>query len=223
VRTPPNKQQIIDSLLHAYRAGAFPMADPDTGELEFYASKQRGVFPLEPGGFHVPRRLRQRLNTGPFRITTDTRFAEVVRRCAAPRSEDNGVWISEQLAALYQLLHEAGHAHSVEATVTDPETGEDALAGAVFGIHIGGAFLGESMFHAAPPIGTDASKACLVHLVAHLRQRGFALFDTQLTNPFLERFGCTEIPQEEYEARLADALEAPVDWAPFAPRWRDAC
>lgn len=223
MRTPPDKQQVVDSLLSAYRAGAFPMADPDTGELDFFAATMRGHFPLEPGAFHVPRRLRQRLNTSPFRIATDTCFAEVVRRCAAPRSEDNGVWISDQLAALYQLLHEAGHAHSVEAFATDPDTGAEHLAGGIFGVHLGGAFLGESMFHAPPPLGTDASKACLVHLVAHLRRRGFTLFDTQLTNPFLEQFGCTEIPQAEYETLLAEAQAAPVGWTPFAPQWRDAC
>lgn len=198
------------------------MADPDSGELDFYTAHHRGVFPLEPGGFHVPRRLTQRLNSTPFVITADTRFAQVVRCCAAPRSDDNGVWISDQLASLYQMLHEAGHAHSVEAVAVDHETGDHTLVGGIFGVHLGGAFLGESMFHAPPPTGTDAGKACLVHLVAHLRARGFTLFDTQLTNPFLERFGCVEIPQRQYEARLAGAAGANTDWAPFAPDWRDA-
>lgn len=225
MRSRPDRQHVIDSLLDAYRAGAFPMADPDTGELDFYTAHDRGVFPLErehEHAFHIPRRLAQRLNTSPFVITTDTRFAQVVRCCAAPRSDDNGVWISDQLAALYQLLHEAGHAHSVEAVAVDPATGARTLAGGIFGVHLGGAFLGESMFHAPPPTGTDASKACLVHLVAHLRRRGFTLFDTQLTNPFLERFGCVEIPQAEYEARLAGAAGTSIDWAPFTPEWRDA-
>ena len=220
---PPHaRQPIIDSLLDAYRAGAFPMSDPDTGELALYESQRRGVFPLTPGAFHVPRRLRRTLKANPFRIATDTCFAQVVRQCAQPRSKDNGVWISDQLIDLYQMLHDAGHAHSVEAFAIDPDTGERTLAGGLFGVHIGSAFLGESMFHAPPPIGTDAGKACLVHLVAHLRSRGFVLFDTQLANPFLDRFGCIEITQEDYESRLACATESDIPWEPFAPDWRNA-
>jgi len=222
MRPRPTRQHLIDSLLDAYRAGAFPMADPDTGVLALYTAPQRGVFPLTPGAFHVPRRLIQRLKTEPFAITTDTRFAQVVRSCAQPRGGDNGVWISEQLIDLYQLLHNAGHAHSVEAHSVDPDTGARSLVGGVFGIHLGGAFLGESMFHAPPPTGTDASKACLVHLVAHLRRRGFTLFDTQMTNPFLEQFGNTEIPQDDYQSRLDIAVEMDIDWAPFEPHWPDA-
>ena len=120
------------------------------------------------------------------------------------------------------MLHDAGHAHSVEAIAINPDPGAETLAGGVFGVHLGGAFLGESMFHAPPPAGTDASKVCLVHLVAHLRKRGFALFDTQLTNPFLERFGCEEITQTQYESRLAEALAIDIPWAPFDPDWRAA-
>ncbi|MCB9837859.1 MAG: leucyl/phenylalanyl-tRNA--protein transferase [Phycisphaeraceae bacterium] len=222
MRARPDKQRIIEALLDAYRAGDFPMADPDSGAIGLYTAPQRGVIPLELGAFHVPRRLTQRLNSAPFVIACDTRFAEVVRACALPRSEDNGVWISEDLAALYVLLHEAGHAHSVEAFIPHPMTGEPELVGGVFGVHIGAAFLGESMFHAPPPGGTDASKACLVHLVAHLRQRGFTLFDTQLTNPFLERFGCVAIPRRQYESRLAQAVALDIPWAPFGPDWRRA-
>ena len=198
------------------------MGDPNTGTLDLYTTEHRGIFPLEPGAFHVPRRLAQRLNSDPFTITTDTRFAEVVRNCAKSRSDENGVWICEPLIDLYLMLHEAGHAHSVEAIATDPVTGIETLAGGIFGVHIGGAFLGESMFHADPPIGTDASKACLAHLVAHLRKQGFTLFDTQMSNPFLERFGNVEIPQSDYESRLARAVDLEVDWAPFVPHWPDA-
>ncbi len=218
----PDQQWIINALLDAYRAGAFPMGDPDSGTLDLYTAEHRGIFPLDPGAFHVPKRLAQRLNTNPFTITTDTRFEEVVRYCAKPRSEDNGVWICEPLVDLYLMLHEAGHAHSVEAIAIDPDTGIETLAGGIFGVHIGGAFLGESMFHADPPIGTDASKSCLVYLVAHLRKQDFTLFDTQMTNPFLERFGNTEISQDEYETMLSKAVDLEIDWAPFAPHWPDA-
>jgi len=222
MRIPPSAHRIVCSLLEAYRSGAFPMADPETGELAFYTAQRRGVFSLTPGGFHVPRRLARTLNAGRFRITTDERFGEVVRACAAPRDDEDGVWINEELACLYDLLHEAGYAHSVEAWATDPETGATELAGGIFGVHVGAAFMGESMYHAPPPVGTDASKAALVHLVAHLRWRGFMLFDTQLTNPFLERFGCVEIERTAYEALLAEASAHEAAWAPFAPQWRDA-
>ena len=222
MRPSPSRQQIVETLLDAYRAGAFPMADPETGELALYLAERRGVFPLDPGAFHVPRRLARRLQTNPFVVTTNTRFEQVVRCCAEPRDDDNGAWISDQLIELYRMLHDAGHAHSVEAIAINPDTGAETLAGGVFGVHLGGAFLGESMFHAPSPLGTDASKVCLVHLVAHLRKRGFALFDTQLTNPFLERFGCEEITQTQYESRLAEALAIDIPWTPFDPDWRDA-
>ncbi|RMH28593.1 MAG: leucyl/phenylalanyl-tRNA--protein transferase [Planctomycetota bacterium] len=217
---------LVENLLDAYRQGAFPMADADTGEIRFYYALRRGIFPIAPGDpagrFHVPRSLRRRLNSGWFDVRIDTAFDEVVRACAEPRPDDDQTWISDEIARWFGLLHAAGHAHSVEAWRADPRTGEPRLVGGVYGLAIGGAFFGESMFSRPrrrrpdgsrdPLDGTDASKVCLVSLVERLRRRGFSLFDTQLVNPHLARLGCVEIPHEEYMRRLADAVAAPALW-----------
>lgn len=220
---------IIEALLSAYRQGAFPMADPATDFVGFYHAPKRGIFPIEAndpaGAFHVPRSMRRRLNSGWFEIRCDTDFKGVVRGCAEPRVDDPETWISDEIARWFQILHDAGHAHSVEAWRRDPTTGRDVLVGGIYGLAIGGVFCGESMFSRPLPRlaggdrhpldGTDASKVCLVRLVEHLRGRGFVLFDTQLPNPHLDRFGCAEVSHEEYMRRLERAIDLPVTWGAF--------
>lgn len=233
-----DQRRIVGALLDAYRQGAFPMADPDTGDLNFYTADPRGILPLDPpNAFHVPRSLHRRLRSGWFDIRADTAFEGVVRGCALPRPREPVSWIDDRIVDLYTLLHRAGHAHSVEAWRTDAATGDEHLVGGIYGVSIGAAFFGESMFslprpratspaangHAAaarrhPLDGTDASKVCLAHLVHHLRARGYTLFDTQLVNPHIARFGCVEIPAADYLRRLAEAVERPVAWGALESR-----
>ncbi len=223
---------VVAALLEAYRAGAFPMGDPETGNVAFYQAPHRGIIPIAPGdpagALHVSRSLRRRLNAGWFEIRADTAFVEVMEQCSAPRYDDPESWITETIIDWFTLLHREGLAHSVEAWRRDPDSGKDQLVGGVYGLTIGGAFMGESMFsrplHRLPdgrrhPMdGANASKICIVHLVEHLRERGFVLFDTQLVNPHIAQFGCVEISHDEYMGRLAPALELPVTWGEFVQR-----
>lgn len=206
-------------MLEAYRGGFFPMADPDrpASDLLWFNPDPRGVIPLtEAEGLHVPRRLRDRVRSGRFEVTSDGAFGEVIRGCAAPRATADSSWIDGRIIALYSALHETGHAHSVEAWLT--EGGSRVLVGGLYGVHIGGAFFAESKFSRPEIGGTDASKVCLVHLIEHLRRRGVVLLDVQFWNPHLDQFGCHEIPQREYLARLGRAVMLPVAWAPFEAR-----
>jgi leucyl/phenylalanyl-tRNA--protein transferase len=196
-------------LLWAYRRGIFPMADPITGEMGWYSPDPRGILPL--AGFRVPRNLARAVRQGRFDIRCDTSFGEVMRACSRPRSRDDLPWIDDRLITAYVGLHRLGRAHSVEAW----RNGK--LVGGLYGVHIGAAFFGESMFVIPKLGGTNASKICLVHLVGHMRRRGFMLLDTQFINPHLRQFGCIEIPRDEYVRRLADAIARPVDWGAFDP------
>ncbi len=178
-------------VLQAYRVGIFPMAGPD-GEIAWFSPDPRCIFPLD--AFRTPRSLRQTIRRGRFEVRINSAFDEVVAGCA-DRAE--GTWISPEIARVYGALHRAGQAHSVEAW----HAGE--LAGGLYGVAIGGAFFGESMFTRV----TDASKVALVALVERLRARGFTLLDTQWATPHLERFGAREIPRREYLRRLAAAVQ----------------
>lgn len=233
-RLSPN--QVVEALLNAYRSGYFPMAcddqpwiAPGRSQIHWFSPDPRGVLPLcEAQGFHVPRRLEARLRQRPFILRVDTAFENVMRGCALPRppSDDEdaqpGTWIDDTLLRWYRLLHEAGHAHSIEAWARDPATGEEALVGGVYGVSIGAAFFGESMFHLPRPRlhdgtrhpldGTDASKVCLVTLVRALHAAGYTLFDTQMVTAHVERFGGCEIPRDEYLRRLEHAIEGPHRW-----------
>jgi leucyl/phenylalanyl-tRNA--protein transferase len=200
-------QPTPDLLLWAYRRGVFPMADPLTGQMDWYSPDPRGIIPLAE--FHVPDTLARIVRRGGFKLRSDTAFAEVMRECSRPRPGEPLSWIDDRLITAYAALHERGHAHSVEAW------SDAVLVGGLYGVHIGGAFFGESMFVRPEQGGTNASKVCLVHLVEHLRRRGFVLLDTQFTNPHLDQFGCTEIPREEYLALLAEAVDLPVTWGDF--------
>lgn len=218
-------QQLVAGLIQAYRRGLFPMADAQTGSIGLYDPDPRAILPLCPrDGLHLPRRLVRTVRAGRFTITSDRSFDRVVAACAAPRtptpaslSVSAETWISEDLAALYGLLHRAGRAHSVEAWLeTGVEMGgEPELVGGIFGVCVGAVFCGESMMSRPDLGGTDASKVCLVHTIAHLRKRGVTLFDTQMVNPHIEQFGCVEIPRTEYHRRLARALDSEPGWGAF--------
>ena len=183
-------------LLHAYRNGVFPMAMED-GEIAWFSPDPRAVIPLET--FHVPHGLKRTLKKNPFDIRVDTAFEPVIRECARRRE----TWINEEIIESYVNLHRVGHAHSVEAW----QNGE--LAGGLYGVALGGAFFGESMFHHA----TDASKVALHALVQRLRARGFSLLDTQWTTPHLERFGVLEISRKEYLKRLSACADLACSFA----------
>ncbi|MDT0632226.1 leucyl/phenylalanyl-tRNA--protein transferase [Rubrivirga sp. F394] len=194
-----------DLLVAAYRAGAFPMADPDDGDrVGWYAPDPRAVLPLD--AFHVPKTLARTVRAGRFRVTTDTAFEAVVRACAAPAPGREETWISDEIVAAYTALHEHGLAHSVECWTDGPEGAR--FAGGLYGVALGGAFFGESMVSRE----RDASKVALVWLVRRLRAGGFVLLDTQMSTPHLARFGVVEIPRAEYERRLDTALAVRADW-----------
>jgi len=190
---PPNTDAVIDPglLLRAYREGLFPMA-LDDGDIGWFSPDPRGIIPIDT--FHVPKRLARVVRSGRFEIRIDTAFVEVIHACALNREE--GTWISDEIIVSYAALFAMGYAHSVEAWR------DGRLAGGLYGVHLGGAFFGESMFHRE----TDASKVALVALVERLRARGFTLLDTQWVTPHLRRFGAIEIPCSEYRKRLERAL-----------------
>jgi len=178
-------------LVHAYRQGIFPMG-MDDGTIGWFSPDPRGIIPLD--GFHVPDRLRRVLRSGRGTTSFSRDFEGVMRACAADREE--GTWITEEIVASYVALHRLGLAHSVEVRRGG------ALVGGLYGVHLAGAFFGESMFHTE----TDASKVALVTLVEHMRARGLTLLDIQWVTPHLARFGAIEIPREDYLIRLAEAL-----------------
>lgn len=177
-------------LIAAYRGGMFPMAMDNRGEIGWFSPDPRGVIPLDE--FHIPKSLERVVRKEPFEIRINTAFSEVMNGCAERRT----TWISREIIASYEKLFELGYAHSVECW-----RGEE-LVGGLYGIAIGGAFFGESMFSRA----TDASKVALVSLVDRLKERGFQLLDTQWTTEHLSRFGCREIPRYEYLRQLNEAL-----------------
>ena len=177
------------TLLSAYAQGIFPMGMPD-GEIGWFSPNPRGIIPLD--GFRVPHGLARTLRRAPFEIRIDAAFEQTMRECAR-RDE---TWIDDEIVASYTRLHQLGHAHSVEAWR------EERLVGGLYGVVLGGAFFGESMFHTE----TDASKVALHALVMRLRERGFTLLDTQWTTPHLEQFGACEIPRREYLRRLKAAV-----------------
>jgi leucyl/phenylalanyl-tRNA--protein transferase len=224
-------ETLVQHLLEAYRRGYFPMADPEghagtPGAIVWLNPDPRGILPLtEDEGLHWPRRLRERVRSRRFVISADRAFEEVMRGCAEPRPGELGTWIDERFVGAYGLLHEAGHAHSVEAWVVGERDGTSTggtpvsrvLVGGVYGVHIGGAFFAESKFCRPALGGTDASKVCLVHLVQHLMRRGFVLLDTQFWNAHIGQFGCREIPRAEYLRRLTAAAAMEVSWGVFEP------
>ena len=191
-----------DLLLRAYGAGVFPMAESRQSDRLYWLDPAlRGVLPIDEG-FHLPRRLRRTALSARFTVSADRDFMGVIRGCAEPAPGRMDTWINPQIESLFGALHERRAAHSVE-------TWQDGrLVGGLYGVALGGAFFGESMFSRV----TDASKVALVHLVARLRLCGFVLLDTQFLTSHLARFGAVEIPKAAYKQRLADALEVPARW-----------
>jgi leucyl/phenylalanyl-tRNA---protein transferase len=186
-----------DLLLRAYAIGIFPMSEgADDPDLFWVDPERRGILPLE--AFHVPRRLRRTVRRDVYEVTADTAFAAVMHGCAAENPARPSTWINETILDLYGALHARGHAHSVEAWAG----GE--LVGGLYGVSLGAAFFGESMFSRAP----DASKVALVHLVARLVAGGYKLLDTQFVTAHLQQFGAIEIPRAAYRRRLAAATRA---------------
>lgn len=192
-----------EDLLSFYRRGVFPMADSAGDAHVFLVDPDlRGIMPLE--AFHVPRRLRKTVRGAPYEITIDRAFARVLEGCAEPAPGRLSTWINPMIHNLYGRLHREGHAHSIEAWQGD------TLVGGLYGVSLNGAFFGESMFSRV----RDASKICLVHLVARLINCGFTLLDAQFHNSHLEQFGLVEIERAEFRAMLADAMQVRADFAP---------
>jgi leucyl/phenylalanyl-tRNA--protein transferase len=182
----------VERLLLAYRSGVFPWTvDP----ISWWSPNPRGI--LELDALHVPESLKKVIRKGIFEITVDTAFQEVIESCAAPAPGRRDTWITPKFIEAYVRLHNEGHAHSLECW----QHGE--LVGGIYGVAIGGFFAGESMFHRA----SNASKVALFHLVEHLRERDFALFDIQMLTPVTRQMGGTTIPRERYLQRLEKAVE----------------
>ncbi len=182
-------------LLHAYAQGAFPMADSaDASEVHFYLPKRRGIIPLD--AFHIPKKLARLYRKGTFEIRYDTAFRQVIEACAASRPERRDTWINAEIIEAYSALHQMGHAHSVECYK------DNRLVGGLYGVTLGRAYFGESMFSHV----SNASKIALIALVEWLEARGYTLLDTQFINPHLTQFGAVEISHEEYMILLKAAL-----------------
>lgn len=187
-----------EDVLDAYCMGIFPMAEKADDEDIFWVDPDmRGIIPLDD--FHVPRRLRRFIQSKPFEVSTNSDFAAVMAGCAQTSKNRRETWINRKILDLYNALHQMGYAHSVEC-----RDAAGQLCGGLYGIAIGGAFFGESMFSVAD----NASKVALVYLAERLKARGFTLLDCQFTNPHLVQFGCIEIPRAEYQSLLAGAVSA---------------
>ena len=188
-------------LLKAYAAGIFPMAeDADDPAIYWVEPRARGVLPLD--AFHVAKRLARTVRSDVFEVRIDQDFDAVIAGCAAPRADAERTWINGRIRDLYGALFEAGHAHTVEVFL------DGQRVGGLYGVSLGAAFFGESMFHTV----RDASKVALVHLVARLRAGGYRLADTQFVTDHLLQFGAEEVPRHVYKRRLADALTHSADW-----------
>ena len=185
---------LVESLIYAYAQGYFPMADEQNG-LQWFNPDPRAIIPLDT--YKPAKSLRPILNKGLFEIRVDTQFEPVMRACSMPRSEDDGVWISEEMIMAYTELHRLGFAHSVEAYL------DHQLVGGLYGISIGGVFCGESMFSKVP----NSSKVAFHYLIQILNANQFELLDTQFINDNVLRYGAIEISRDTYLRRLAKALK----------------
>jgi leucyl/phenylalanyl-tRNA--protein transferase len=190
-----------DIVLKAYATGVFPMSEGrDNREMFWVDPEQRGILPLD--SFHLSRRLRRTVRQDGYDLRIDSAFGAVMNACAAPASGRWSTWINHEIQDLFTELHRRGFAHSVEIW----RNGE--LAGGLYGIALGAAFFGESMFSRR----TDASKIALVHLVGRLRAGGFQLLDIQFITDHLRQFGAIEIPRQDYHSRLVSALSGAGDF-----------
>lgn len=194
-------------LLRAYAVGLFPMAERrDDPTLFWIDPEKRGILPLD--GFHVSRRLRRTVRSGRYEVRCNTAFGDVVRACAAPGPNREDTWINDEILSLYGDLHALGRAHCVE-TWLDGE-----LVGGLYGVSLGAAFFGESMFSLA----RDASKVAFVHLVARLVKGGYKLLDTQFVTDHLTQFGVVELPRAGYRQLLSEALDDTATFEPDLPQ-----
>lgn len=201
----------LEELLACYRRGVFPMADAREDDRVFLIDPQRrGVIPLD--GFHVSKRLARTVRSDRFTVTVDEDFHAVLEACAEAAPGRAETWINHPIQRMYEALHRQGRAHSVEVRL------DGALVGGLYGVSLGGAFFGESMFSRA----RDASKVALVHLVARLIAGGYRLLDTQFLTEHLTQFGTVEITRQAYRRRLDEALEVEGDFYRFAGTGADA-
>jgi leucyl/phenylalanyl-tRNA---protein transferase len=200
-RDPSNSEITPEVLLRAYACGIFPMAESaDDPSLFWVEPEMRGVIPLDT--FHIASRLARTVRADAFTVTVDKAFKAVIAGCAAPQAGRNDTWINQRIRDRYIGLHGLGHAHSVEVWK------DGDLVGGLYGVNLGRAFFGESMFHHA----RDASKVALVHLVARLIAGGFELLDTQYVTEHLRSFGAMEVPRRRYTALLDKALKGEADF-----------
>ena len=189
-------------LMEAYRHGLFPMAySAGSPYVHWICPEMRGQLPI--AGLHIPRRLRDEVLKFPFEIRIDTAFAQVIKECAAKTDRRPETWINAQIIKAYTQMHARGFAHSIECWQ------EDTLVGGLYGVKMGGAFFGESMFSKV----SNASKIALVHTAARLWKGGFRIFDTQFVNDHLKQFGVYEVPHAEFKIALAGAAKAEADFA----------
>jgi leucyl/phenylalanyl-tRNA---protein transferase len=184
-----------DDLIYGYMHGLFPMAEPDDGTLYWYSPDPRAIIPIEM--YHPPKSLRPVLNSGRFEVRINNNFRKVMEGCAAPRKDNESTWISSEIIDSYTELQQAGFAYSVETYL------QGELVGGLYGVAIGGAFFGESMFHTE----SNASKVAFHYLIQILRIQGYELLDTQFMNDNVRRFGAIEISRTEYLQLLRKALE----------------
>lgn len=201
-KTDPFEVELTPELiLRAYQAGIFPMAEDASSDALFWVSpQQRGIIPLD--AIHLSKSLRKTLKTHPYSVKVDADFAATIEGCATAGTERDSTWINPAIRSLYGQLFDSGYVHTVE--VWD---GPD-LVGGLYGVSIGAAFFGESMFHRK----TDCSKIAMAHLLVRLQAGNYRLLDTQFITDHLRTFGGIEIPREDYEVRLADALGHQADW-----------
>jgi leucyl/phenylalanyl-tRNA--protein transferase len=206
------------NLIWAYCRGIFPMASSRDGEVRWYSPDPRAILPLDE--FHASQSLMRRYRSGRYRITTDKAFRQVITHCSGPRKDDGDTWINEEIIDSFDQLNQMGYAHSIESWLptenptgprddTNPEMDSNwRLVGGLYGLSLGGAFMGESMFSTE----TDASRVCLVYLVEHMRERGHTLLDVQFNNEHMQQFGVAEISRDDYLEKLSKALTQKVSW-----------
>src|SRR5580765_8143629 len=201
-RDSASSEITAEVLLRAYACGIFPMAESADDPTLFWVEPElRGVIPLD--GFRVASRLARTVRSEAFTVTIDTAFKAVIAGCAAPQADRDDTWINKRISDLYVGLYELGHCHSVEVWQNDD------LVGGLYGVSLGRAFFGESMFHRV----RDASKVALVHLVARLKAGHYRLLDTQFVTDHLRTFGATEVPRRRYRALLDKAIAGAAEFA----------
>jgi leucyl/phenylalanyl-tRNA--protein transferase len=197
-----SKRLTPEIVLRAYAEGVFPMAERrDDPDLYWVSPEQRGIIPLD--AFHVPRRLARTVRSDRFTVTSDIAFVDVMKACSERAPDREQSWINAEIIRLYTALHTSGYAHSIECWH------DGALVGGLYGVSLGAAFFGESMFSRE----RDASKVALVHLVARLIDSGYELLDTQFITSHLARFGTIEIPRDDYLNRLDRAVGRKAYWS----------